>query len=100
MLILFKQELIALLSFSSSLVAKCVSLNDEPCMVRPALIDLNPVESKYYPLVISLDKCNGRCNALSPKICFPKKTKYKNVKVFTLITSKKKLKQWQNVFCK
>ena len=89
---LFKQELIVLLSFSSSWVAKCVSLNDEPCMVRPTLIDLNPVESKYYPPVISLDKCNGRCNALSPKICVPKKTKYKNVKVFTLIASKKKAK--------
>ena len=86
---LFKQELIVLLSFSSSLVAKCVSLHDEPCMVRPTLIDLNPVEPKYYSFVISLDKCNGRCNVLSPKICVPKKTKYKNVKVFTLITSKK-----------
>ena len=30
-------------------------------MVRPTLIDLNPVECKYYPFMISLDKCSGRC---------------------------------------
>ena len=39
-----------LLSFSSSLTTNCVSLNDEPCMIRSPIIDLNPVEFKYYPL--------------------------------------------------
>ena len=28
-------------------------------MIRPALIDLNPVELKYYPFMISLNKNNG-----------------------------------------
>ena len=28
-------------------------------MVRPNLIDLNPVEFTYYPFMISLDKCSG-----------------------------------------
>ena len=32
-----------------------MSLNNKPCMVRPFLVDLNPVELKYYPFVISLD---------------------------------------------
>ena len=36
-------RLIVLLSFSESLATKCVSLNNEPCMARPTLIDLNPV---------------------------------------------------------
>ena len=44
-------------------------LNDEPCMDRPTLISLNPVELKYYPLFISLIKCTGSCNDLLPKIC-------------------------------
>ena len=39
-----------LLSFSNSLTKNCVSLNDEPCMIRSTIIDLNPVEFKYYPL--------------------------------------------------
>ena len=50
-------------------------------MVRPTLIDLNPIELKYYPFMISLDKCTGSCNVLSPKICFPEETKDINFKV-------------------
>ena len=59
---LIKQVFITLLSFSGSLAIKCVSLNNEPCMIRPILIDLNPVELNYYPFMISLDKCNASCN--------------------------------------
>ena len=33
-------------------------------MVRPTLIHLNPVELKYYPFLISLNKCNGILNVL------------------------------------
>ena len=64
-----KLVFIVLLSFNISLATKCLSLKDEPCMVRPTLIDLNPAELKYYPFTISLDKCSGSCNALSPKMC-------------------------------
>ena len=56
---LIKQVFIALLSFSSSLATKFVSLNDETCVLRPTLIDLSPVVVKYYPFMISSDKCNG-----------------------------------------
>ena len=64
-----------LLSFSESLAcdqSRCLFLNDEPCMIRPTLIDLNPVKLKYHPFMIILDKCTGSCNVLSPKICVPK----------------------------
>ena len=54
---LIKQVFNVLLSFSGSLASNCVSLNDEPCMIRPTLIDLNPVELKYYRSVISLNTC-------------------------------------------
>ena len=89
---------IVLLNFSSSLATKCLCLNDEPCMVRPSLIDLNPVELKYYPFMISLDKCHGSFIALSPKICVSKKTKEINVKVFNIITNTNEAKKWQNKF--
>ena len=42
--------------------------------------------------MISLDKCSGTCNALSPKICVPKETKYINVKAFNTITIKNEVK--------
>ena len=38
---LIKQVFIALLSFSGFLATKYVSLNNEPCMIRTTVIDLN-----------------------------------------------------------
>ena len=74
---------IVLLSFSSYLAGdriKCLFLTDEPRIFRPILINLNPFELKYYPFMISLDKCTESCNVLSPKICVPNETKDINVK--------------------
>ena len=45
---LIAQVFISLFSFSESLAIKCVSLNNEPCMFRPILTDLNAVELNYY----------------------------------------------------
>ena len=61
-------------------------------MIMLPLIDLNPVELKYFPFMVSLDKCNGSCNVLSPKICVPKETKHINVKAFNMITNKNEAK--------
>ena len=61
-------------------------------MVRSTLIDLNPVELKYYPFMITLNKCTGSCNVLSPKICVPKETKDINVKALNKITNKNEAK--------
>ena len=66
---------IVLLSFSSSLATKCLFLNDEPCMVRPTLIRLNPVQLKYYPLMISLNKCTGSCMSYLEKYGINKRHK-------------------------
>ena len=44
-------------------------------MVRPTLADLNPVELKYYPFMISLDKSTGSFNVFSPKKYVQKETK-------------------------
>ena len=84
---------IILISFSKSLArvanvsdrTKCIFLNDEPCMGRPTLIDVNTVQLKYYSFMISLNKCTGSFNVLSPKIYVPKETKDVNFKVFNII---------------
>ena len=52
-----KQVFIVLLSFSKSLAAKCLFLNGEPCMVKPTLVNMSPVELKYYSFMISLNTC-------------------------------------------
>ena len=66
-------------------------LNDEPCLVRPTLIDMNPNELKYR-FMICLNKCAGSCYVLSPKIYVPKETKDINVKAFNMITNKAETK--------
>ena len=55
-----------------------MSLNDELCMVRPTLIDLNLTELHYFLFIASLDKCSGSFNAddnLSTKICVSSRKK-------------------------
>ena len=67
-------------------------LNNEPCIVRFTLIDMNNNELKYYPFMISLNKCTGSCNVLSPNIYVPKETKNINVKALNMITNKDEAK--------
>ena len=61
-------------------------------MVRPTIIDINPVELKYYPFKISLNKCTEGWNVLSSKMSVPKETKNMNVKVFNMVTKKDEAK--------
>ena len=89
---LVKQVPIVLWCFSSSFATKFRFVNDEPCMVRPTLFDLYPVELKHYPSMISLEKCNGSFSVLLLKTCVPKETKDINVKVFNMITNKNEAK--------
>ena len=46
--------------------------------------------------MISLDKCNGSCNVLSPKRCVSKK--YINFKKLNIITNKNEGKTMGNIF--
>ena len=61
-------------------------------MVRPTPIDLNPLELQHYPSMISLDKCTGRCNVLTTKICVPKEIKDTIVTTFNIIGNKNEAK--------
>ena len=61
-------------------------------MIRPTLIDFNPVELKYYPFLISLGKYTVTCNVSFSKLCVPKEIKPINFKTFNMITNKTKTK--------
>ena len=81
---------VVLLRFSEPLArdrTKCPFLNDEPCLAWPTLIDLNPVELKYYLFGISFDICTGSYHVHLQKHVFEKKQKT-NFKAFNLITNK------------
>ena len=56
---------------------------------------LNNVELRYYPFMISLNKCTGstsKCTVLLAKICVSKETKHINVKACNTITNKDEVK--------
>ena len=68
-----------------SLATNCISLNDEPCLLKPTLTDLNPNKLHYYPFMVNLDWCNGSCNTLddlSCIICVPNNTEDVNLNTF------------------
>ena len=68
-------------------------------MVRPTIIALNHIELKCYSFKISLDKCNGSCNVLPPKICVWKK-KDMDFKVFNMIANQNEAQAMtKNVSC-
>ena len=57
---------------------KCVSLNNQKCMIQSTLINLHPNEYSqefhYYPFADKLERCVGSCNTLndlSNKVCVP-----------------------------
>ena len=65
-------------------------------MIRYPLIDLNLVELKYFPFMISLDKYNGSFNVQG-------KTKNTNVKAFNMerrINETKRLVKYISCDCK
>ena len=101
----FKQTFIVLvlmmLGFGGSLTTKCVSMNNQPWMVRPVLIDSIPDELHYYSFIISLDGCDDSCNAIENlfgRICVPNKTEDLNLKAFNMIKWINKLKNTKAYF--
>ena len=63
---------------------KCVSLNNQQCMIQPTLINLHPNEYTqglhYYPFAV-----NNTLNDLSNRVCVPNKTEDLNIHVFDMI---------------
>ena len=61
--------------------ANLISLSNQPYLARPTLIDLNPGESRFYPVMGILDSFTGSwttLDALCDKICAPNKTQNVN----------------------
>ena len=79
---------LVLLCFDGSLGIKRVSMNNQPCFVRPMLIDMNPVELHYYQFIVSMKGCTGSYDTRKDpfgRICFPNKMKDVNLKVCNMI---------------
>ena len=51
-------------------------MNNQKYMVWPALTDLNIDKFHYYPLIISMSRCDRSCNTVKDpfsRICVPNK---------------------------
>ena len=55
-------------SFDEGLVSslerpvKCVSLNNQPSLTRPIIVNTNSDKTLFYPFTVSVNKCGGSCN--------------------------------------
>ena len=81
------------LAFLSSLIStvplSCISMNNQACIVRPEIININSDKFVFYPFSIKTSKCSCSCNNINDpyaKICVPDAVKILNVKVFNLMS--------------
>ena len=68
---------------------KCVSMNNQECKVRLAIINLNSSEPSFYPYSVLVNKCSGSCNDINnpyAKLCVSNVVKDMNIKVFNLMS--------------
>ena len=75
--------------FFSCNALKCVSVNNQECKVRLAVININSNEPSFYPYNTLPNKCSGSCNDINDsnaKLCVPDVAKNMNIKVFNLIS--------------
>ena len=74
---------------------KCVSIKNQKCKVRPAIMNINSNELLFYPYSILVNKCSGSCNDINnpyPKLCV---SKYQSIKIskYLIQESKKFIKE-------
>ena len=80
--------LIGLFSIIKTRTLECVSVNNQKCMARPKIIDVNKNETIFYPLSIRINKCSDSCNNINDpmaKLCVPDIVKNMNIKVFNML---------------
>ena len=68
----------------------CVSMSNQECKVKPAIINISSNESLFYLYIIFRSKCSGSSNGFnnpSAKLCVPDVIKDINIKLFNLMSS-------------
>ena len=67
----------------------CVSMNNQACIVRPEIIDINSNNPIFYPFSVKINRCSGNCNNINDPyagICVPNTVKNLTVKVLNLMS--------------
>ena len=79
---------LTVLSCSITGALNCISLNNQPCKIRPKIVNVSSNNPTFYPFSVKINRCNGNCNNINnpyAKICVPDVVKNLNVKVFILM---------------
>ena len=104
--LIFSGSLASMINYSNH--TKLLSLNNQPCIARLTLINLNLDKYNqglhYCPFTVNLDRCNESCKTFTDppdKICAPNNTEDINVSVFSKIARINELKSLtKHVSCK
>ena len=73
----------------SSSPLKCVSISNQECNVKSAMVNINSNEPLFYPYSVLVNKCSGNCDDIDNPyaiLCFPDVVKNINIKVFNLMS--------------
>ena len=57
--------LITAMTFVGCRALKCVSMSNQECKVRHAIMNINSNEPLFYPYSIVVNKCRGSCNDIN-----------------------------------
>ena len=41
---------------------KCLSMNNQPCIIRPEIININSNNPIFYPFSVKINRCSSNCN--------------------------------------
>ena len=41
---------------------KCLSMNNQPCITRPEIININSNNPIFYPFSVKINRCSSNCN--------------------------------------
>ena len=64
-------------------------MNNQACIVRPEIININSNNPIFYPFSVKINRCSGNCNNINDpyaKIGVPDTVKNLSVKVFNLMS--------------
>ena len=68
----FVLGLTVLSKFTNAL--KCVLMNNQECIIRPEIININRNNLIFYPFSVKISRCSGNCNNINDpytRICVP-----------------------------
>ena len=82
-------ELTLLSTLTSTYLLSCISINNQECIVRPQIVNVNGDDPVFFPYSVKTSKCCGSCNNINyplAKLYLPHVVKNLNFKVINLVS--------------